>query len=125
MCIMFQFSIIFIISSRFENETKLKIKIIQQVMVNKVSVSGCLNNEATGEKRTVFDLPTDPDLQCKWLSFLIRDELLPQKHVFVCYKHFANHNVKRNNHRCKLISSINPFPTILPQNQMVINVSEA
>ena len=66
---------IFIISSRYENETKLKIKIIQQVMVNKISVSGCLNNEATGEKRTVFDLPTDPDLQCKWLSFLIRDDL--------------------------------------------------
>ena len=94
-------------------------------MVNKISVFGCLNNEATGEKRTVFDLPTDPDLQCKWLSFLIRDDLLSQKHVFVCYKHCANHFVKRNNHRCKLISSMNPFPTILPQNQKVINVSEA
>ena len=57
-------SIIFIISSRLENETKLKTKVIQQVMVNKTSVSGCLNNEATGEKRTVFELPTDPDLQC-------------------------------------------------------------
>ena len=94
-------------------------------MVNKISVSGCLNNEATGEKRTVFELPTDPDLQCKWLSFLIRDDLLSQKLVFVCYKHFANHFVKRNNHRCKLISRMNPFPIIVPQNQKVINVSEA
>ena len=42
---------IFIISSRYENETKLKILIIQQVMVNKISVSGCLNNEATGDKK--------------------------------------------------------------------------
>ena len=94
-------------------------------MVNKCSVSGYLTNHATGEKGTVFELPTDPHLKSKWLFFLKRDDLLSQKHVFVCYKHFANHFVKKNNHRYRLISSMNPYPTILPQSQNVINVSEA
>ena len=57
MCLMFQ--LFFTISLRFENETKLKIKIIQRVMVNKSSVSECLTNHATGEKGTVFELPTE------------------------------------------------------------------
>ena len=60
----------FTISLRLEKETKLKIKIVQQVMVNKSGVSGCLKNHDTGEKGTVFELPTDPDLKCKWHSFL-------------------------------------------------------
>ena len=36
-------------------------------MVNKSSASGCLANHAIGEKGTVFELSTDPDLKCKWL----------------------------------------------------------
>ena len=73
-------------------------------MVNRCSVSGCLTNHATGEKGTVFQLPTDPDQKCKRLPFLERDDFLRQKHVFVCYKHFANHFVKSNNHRYRLIN---------------------
>ena len=94
-------------------------------MVNKCSVPGCLTNHANGEKGTVFELPKDEDLQKKWLSFLSRDDLETQKHVFVCFKHFANHFVKKNDHRHRLICSMNPFPTILPASQATTNVSEA
>ena len=62
---------------------------------------------------------------CKWHSFLKRDDLLSQKHVIICYKYCGNHFVMRNNHRYRLINSMNPIPTILPQIQKVINVSEA
>ena len=94
-------------------------------MVNKCSVPGCLTNHATGEKGTFFELPKDKDNQIKWLSFLNRNDLETQKHAFVCYKHFANHFVRKNNHRHRLSCSMNPFPTILPASQPTTNVSEA
>lgn len=94
-------------------------------MVNKCNVPGCLTNHATGEKGTVFELPKDKDLQRKWLSLLKRDELVSQKHLFVCYKHFASHYMKKNSHRYRLISSMNPFPTILPHAQTSISISDA
>ena len=61
----------------------------------------------------------------KWHSFLKRDDLLSQKNLIVCCKYCANHFVKRNNHRYRLINSMNHIPTILPQIQKVINVFEA
>ena len=94
-------------------------------MVNNCSVPGCLTNHANGEKGTVFELQTDKDQQIKWPSFLIRNDLETQKHVFVYNKHFAYYFVKKNNHRHRLICSINPFPTILPATLSTTNVSEA
>ena len=64
-------------------------------MVNKCRVPGCLTNHATEEKGTVFELPKDKDHQIKWLSFLDRNDLETKKHVFVFYKHFTNHFVKK------------------------------
>ena len=106
-------------------KTKKSQEGIEKALVNKCTVSGCLTNHANGEKGTVFDLPKDKDQQIKQPSSLNRNDLETQKHVFACYKHFANHLVKKNNHRHRLICSMNPFPTILPASQSTTNVSEA
>ena len=68
---------------------------IRRPSVNKFRVPGCLKNHANGEKRTVFELPKDKDLQNKWFCFLTRDDLETPKHVFICYKHFAHHFVNK------------------------------
>ena len=94
-------------------------------MVNKCNVLGCLTNHAAGEKGTVFELPRDEQLQEKWIAFINRDDIAHQKHLFICYKHFASHFVKKNDNRHRLISSMNPYPTILPQDQSLINMRES
>ena len=94
-------------------------------MVNQCNVPGCLTNHANGEKGTVFELPKDKDQQIKWPYMLNRNDLETQKHVFACYKHFTNHFVKKNNHRHRLICSMNPSPIILPASKSTTNVSEA
>ena len=92
-------------------------------MINKCRVPGCLTNHASGEKRTVFELPKDKNLQNKWLFFLNRDDSQTQKHVLICCEHFGNHFVKKNYHRDLFICSMNPFHTILLAPQSTTNVS--
>lgn len=94
-------------------------------MVNKCSVSGCKTNHVGGEKGTVFELPDDEEQKNKWISFLKSDFLASYNHIFVCHKHFANHFVKRNEKRYRLVKSLKPYPTILPRSQLYINISEA
>ena len=94
-------------------------------MVNKCSAPGHLTNHATGEKETSFELPKYKDNHIKWLSFFNGNDLEKQKHAFVCYKHSANHFVRKSNHRHRLSCSMNPSPTILHASQPTTNVSEA
>ena len=94
-------------------------------MVNKCRVPGCLTNHATEVKATVFELPKDNDHQFDWLSFLDRNDLETMKHVFVFYKHFNKHFVKKKNHRLRMICTMNPFPTLAPVSHSTTNVSEA
>ena len=94
-------------------------------MLNKCSVSGCSTNHATGEKGTVFKLPKDQNLRCKWLFFVNREYDDYQKHIFVCYKHFAEHFVKKNDHLYRFITNLNPYPTVLTNSQSAINASGA
>ena len=94
-------------------------------MVNKCSVPGCKTNHVAGEAGTVFELPDEEEQRNKWISFINSDNLVTYKHIFVCYKHFADHFVKRNDKRFHLIKSLKPFPTILPTSQLNINISEA
>ena len=94
-------------------------------MVNKCSVPGCKTNHVGGEKGTVFELPDNEEQKKKWIDFLNSDSSASYKHIFICYKHFADHFVKKNDQRYRLVKCLQPFPTILPNSQLDININEA
>ena len=72
-----------------------------------------------------FELPKTKIYRSNSVSFLDRKDLETDKHVFVFYKHFTNHFVKKQIHQDRLICSKNLFPTILPASCSTTNVSEA
>ena len=94
-------------------------------MVNKCSVPGCKTNHVGGDKETVFELPDDEEQRNIWISFLNSDSLTSYKHIFICYKHFAENFVRKNDKRYRLVRILKPSPTILPSSQRDINISEA
>lgn len=122
----------FLLSAFYTSHIQIQFKELNQEkyrrklkMVNKCSVPGCKTNHVGGEKGTVFELPDDEEQKNRWISFLKSDFLSSYKHIFVCHKHFADHFVKKNKNRYRLVKSLKPHPTILPISQIDINISEA
>ena len=94
-------------------------------MVNKCSVPGCTTNHAGKEKGPVFELPEDEEQRKIWLRFINEKDVENLKHIFVCWKHFSDDVMNKNEKRCRLIKSLKPVPTIVPSCQVIPNVSEA
>lgn len=91
-------------------------------MVNKCSVVGCFTNYEGYEKGTVFPLPEDKEQRQQWIKFLHRQDSYYIKHVFICYKHFAEDRIAKTPKRVKLLHNLKPVPTIIPKSQETVNL---
>ena len=73
-------------------------------MVNKCSVPCGKTNHVGGDKGTAFELPDDEEQRNKWISFLNSDSLTSYKPNFICYNHFAENFVRKNDKRYRLVT---------------------
>lgn len=103
--------------NKLQNENKCFVK-----MVNKCSVIGCFTNYAGYDRGTVFKLPEDIQQRKQWIKFLNRQDHEVLKHVFICYKHFADNLIENTPKRVKLLHKLRPVPTKIPESQEIVNL---
>ena len=86
------------------------------MMVNKCSVFGCSTNHDGHDAGTVFGLKSvkDPEQRDKWIRFCNRKDLNTEGSVFICAKHFEEKYMRHNDKQPRLITKLNPVPTIHP-----------
>lgn len=93
-------------------------------MVNKCSIVGCFTNYSGYDKGTVFSLPQDEIQRQQWIKFVNRKDHSSMK-IFVCFKHFRKDVLAKTSKGVKLITNLNPVPTIIPDSQKIVNLPSA